>query len=62
MKYQIVDQEYGPQIIPGINSMTIEAETPDEALLKALGHMGLDEGQVGWMVDMGDLEAHEINN
>ena len=62
MKYQIVDQEYGPQIIPGINSMTIEAESQDEALFKALGHMGFDEDQAGWMIDLGDLEAQEVNN
>ena len=40
MEYQIIDKEYGPQIIPVINSMTIEANTPEEAVLKALNYFG----------------------
>ncbi len=42
MEYQIIDKEYGLQIIPVINAVTIEADTPKEALLKALGYFGVD--------------------
>ena len=41
MKFQIVDKDYGPQIIPIINAMTIDADNADQAIAKVMSLMGI---------------------
>ncbi len=65
MEYQIIDKEYGPQIIPVINSMTIEANTPEEAVLKALNYFGFpipinDEKRYQELLLAANIEAKPV--
>jgi len=41
MKFQIVDKDYGPQIIPIINEMTIDADNADQAIAKVMRLIGI---------------------
>ena len=49
MEFQIVDKEYGPQIIPGINKMTIDADNAEQAVFKVMNILGIPQKFVNMM-------------
>ena len=57
MKYQIVDKEYGVQIIPGIKAMTIEADNAEQAWTKVMKLLGIPQE----FLDMMDIEIQEVS-
>ena len=57
MEYQIVDKEYGVQIIPVINAMTIEADNAEQAMTKVMNLLGIPQEFSGMM----DIEIQEVN-
>ena len=61
MEYQIIDKEYGIQIIPVINSTTIEANTPEEAILKALSYFGFPTPINEEVLLVANIEAKPVN-
>ena len=44
MKFQIVDKDLGPQVIPVINEMSIDADNADQAIEKVMNLMGIPLG------------------
>ena len=61
MEYQIIDKEYGVQVIPVINAETIEADTSKDALLKALGYFGIEAQYKEEFLLIANLEAKAVN-
>ena len=57
MKYQIVDKEYGVQIIPGIKATTIEADNTEQAWTKVMKLLGIPQE----FLDMMDIEIQEVS-